>query len=79
LFNLENEDYVNAIYGSLENIPLKFSEVDYNNFRKYQNEIQLIQKGNDRITFKDGDELKFIQKSLEKLEKLKPKSNGILL
>ena len=71
LFNLENEGYVNSIYGSLENIPLKFSEVDCDDFRKYQKKIQLIRKGNDTITFKDGDELKFIQNSLEKLEKLK--------
>jgi len=72
LFNLENKEYVDAIFnGSVENMLAIFSKVDPGDFRKYQEKIRIIRKGNESITLKDKDVMTFVQNSIEKIEKLK--------
>lgn len=76
-WNLENDEYVETVYGSFEKIPVMFSKVTYEMF-KNEKERFYSERGGRIIRFKHDDSEIFtiIQNSLENFEM---QSNGLLM
>ncbi len=77
LENLADEEYVKTVYGSMENIPVVFSQVPYEMFKLEQKRFYAERRGQ-IIKFKheDSEIFEIIGKGLENLEM---QSNGLLM
>jgi hypothetical protein len=77
VWNLTNDEYVKAVYGSIENIPVVFSQVPYEMFKLEQTRFYAERRGR-VIKFKhdDSEVFEIIGKGLENLES---QSNGLLM
>lgn len=76
VWNLTNDEYVKTVYGSIENIPVVFSQVPYEMFKLEQKRFYAERRGR-IIKFKhdDSEIFEIIGKGLENLES---QSNGLL-
>jgi len=77
VWNLNNDEYIKTVYGSIENIPVVFSQVPYEIFKLEQKRFYAERRGR-VIKFKhdDSEVFEIIGKGLENLES---QSNGLLM
>lgn len=76
VWNLTNDEYIKTVYGSIENIPVVFSQVPYEMFKLEQKRFY-VERRRRVIKFKhdDSEVFEIIGKGLENLES---QSNGLL-
>jgi len=77
VWNLTNDEYIKTVYGSIENIPVVFSQVPYEMFKLEQKRFYAERRGR-IIKFKhdDSEVFEIIGRGLENLES---QSNGLLM
>lgn len=77
VWNLTNDEYIKTVYGSIEKIPIVFSQVPYEMFKLEQKRFYTERRGR-FIKFKhdDSEVFEIIGKGLENLES---QSNGLLM
>ena len=77
VWNLTNDEYIKTVYGSIENIPIVFSQVPYEMFKLERKRFYAERRGR-IIKFKhdDSEVFEIIGKGLENLES---QSNGLLM
>jgi len=77
VWNLEDDEYVKTVYGSLEKIPVMFSQVSYEMFENERKRFYSERRGRIiRLKHDDSEIFTIIQNSLENFEM---QSNGILM
>jgi len=77
VWNLEDEEYVKTVYGSMEKIPVMFSKVTYEMFKNERERFYSERRGRIiRLKHDDSDIFTIIQNSLENFEM---QSNGLLM
>lgn len=77
VWNLNNEEYIKTVYGSIENIPMAFSQVPYEMFKLERKKFYAERRGrNIKFMHDDSEFFEIIEKGLENLES---QSNGLLM
>ena len=77
VWNLEDEEYVKTVYGSLEKIPVMFSKVSYEMFENERKRFYSERRGRIiRLKHDDSEIFTIIQNSLKNFEM---QSNGLLM
>ena len=77
VWNLEDEEYVKTVYGSLEKIPVMFSKVSYEMFENERKQFYSERRGRIiRLKHDDSEIFTIIQNSLKNFEM---QSNGLLM
>ena len=77
VWNLEDDEYVKTVYGSLEKIPVMFSKVSYEMFKDERERFYSERRGRIiRLKHDDSEIFTIIRNSLENFEM---QSNGLLM